>query len=154
YSASVDTSKLFTGTAASPLSEGGSVIVQVGSDLHGGKIVALNPQTGVEKWTWTGKGPGYASPVAITASGQRLIVTMTEGSIEGLDAATGAALWSVPFPDDWHENIVTPVWTGTSLIVSGTRQGTHAFTISKQGGRWNASEIWKNGDVAMYMSTP
>ena len=35
YSASVDTSKLFTGTAASPLADGGSVIVQVGSDVQG-----------------------------------------------------------------------------------------------------------------------
>jgi hypothetical protein len=37
YSASVDTSKLFCGTAMSPLIEGGALIVQVGSDIHGGR---------------------------------------------------------------------------------------------------------------------
>jgi outer membrane protein assembly factor BamB len=154
YSATVDLSKLFTGTAASPLLEGGSVVIQVGSDVHGGRIIALDPQTGAERWTWKGRGPGYASPVAMTAGGTRQIVTMTEGSIEGLDARTGAALWSVPFADEWHENIVTPVWTGTHLIVSGTRQGTHAYTLAQAAGTWRVTEAWTNADVAMYMSTP
>ena len=162
YSASVDLSKLFTGTASSPLLEGGSVIVQVGSDVHGGRIIALDPQTGAEKWTWKGKGPGYASPVIVTAGGSRQIVTMTTGSIEGLDAKTGAALWSVPFPDEWHENIMTPIWTGTHLIVSGIRAGTRAYTLKpfdgaqgkQAAGKWQADEAWKNPDVAWYMSTP
>jgi outer membrane protein assembly factor BamB len=154
YSSSVDTSKLFTGTAASPLAEGGSVIVQVGSDVHGGRVIAFDPRTGAERWTWTGKGPGYASPIALTAGGVRQIVTMTEGSIEGIDAKTGAALWSAPFPDDWHENIVTPIWTGTHLVVSGTRQGTHGYTLRTSAAKWHAVEAWKNADVAMYMSTP
>jgi outer membrane protein assembly factor BamB len=154
YSSSVDLSKLFTGTAASPLNESGSVIVQVGSDTRGGRVIALDPKTGAERWVWKGKGPGYASPIALTVGGVRQIVTLTEGSIEGLDANTGAALWSAPFPDEWHENIVTPVWTGTQLIVSGTRAGTHAFTVRSAGGKWQAAEVWKNPDVAMYMSTP
>jgi len=154
YSSSVDFSKLFTGTAASPLNEGGWIVVQVGSDVHGGRIIALDPGTGAERWTWKGKGPGYASPVAITADGVRQIVTMTEGSIEGLDAKTGDALWSVLFPDDWHENIVTPIWTGTHVIVSGTRAGTRAYTLKKEGTAWRVTESWKNPDVAMYMSTP
>ena len=154
FSSSVDLSKLFTGTASSPLLEGGAVIVQVGSDVHGGRIVALDPQTGAERWTWKGNGPGYASPVVFATGGMRQIATMTNGSIEGLDAKTGAALWSVPFPDEWHENIVTPIWTGTHLIVSGTRQGTHAFTLSQTGGKWQAVPAWKNPEVAMYMSTP
>jgi outer membrane protein assembly factor BamB len=154
YSPSVDTSKLFTGTAASPLADGGTVVVQVGSDVHGGRVIALDPKSGVEKWTWTGMGPGYASPVAIAAGGTRQIVTLTEGSIEGIDAATGTGLWSIPFPDEFHENIVTPVWTGTHLIVSGTRQGTHAYTLARVSGKWAAALAWKNPDVAMYMSTP
>jgi outer membrane protein assembly factor BamB len=154
YSASVDTSKLFTGTAASPLADGGSVIVQVGSDVKGGRVIALDPQTGAERWTWSGKGPGYASPVVVTAGGVKQIVTLTNGSIEGIDAKTGAALWSAPFPDDWHENIVTPIWTGTHLIVSGSRPGTHAYTLRQTGGKWQAAEAWTNPEVAMYMSTP
>lgn len=97
---------------------------------------------------------GYASPVVIDVAGQKQIAAMTNGSIVGLDAQTGGELWSIPFPDEWHENIVTPVWTGSHLVVSGTRQGTHAFALSQAGGKWSATEAWKNADVAMYMSSP
>ena len=154
FSKSIDTSKLFCGTAASPLVVDNRVVVQVGSDVHGGQILALNAATGATEWEWRGLGPGYASPVVIDAGGTRHLVTMTEGSIVGVDAKTGKELWSVPFPDEWHENIVTPLWTGTHLVVSGTRAGTHAYSVAQTGGKWQATEVWKNPDVAMYMSSP
>jgi outer membrane protein assembly factor BamB len=156
YSTTVDTSKLFCGTAMSPLLEGGSLIVQVGSDVHGGRTLALDPATGKERWVWRGPGPGYASPIAVTIAGTRQLVTLTNESIVGLDAGTGALLWSLPFRDEWHENIITPVWNGTHLIVSGVRQGTRAFTVSRDGASdtWRATEAWRNPEVTMYMSAP
>jgi outer membrane protein assembly factor BamB len=154
YSSSVDTSKLFCGTAMSPMLEQGALVVQVGSDIHGGRVLALDPATGKERWAWKGSGPGYASPIALTTGGVRQIVTMTNRSIVGIDAKSGASLWTVDFPDEWHENIVTPVWTGTHLIVSGVRQGTQAYTLSNASGKWQASQVWKNADVTMYMSAP
>jgi outer membrane protein assembly factor BamB len=154
FSPSIDTSKLFCGTAASPLSVNGRVVVQVGSDIHGGKILGLDPASGATQWEWTGLGPGYASPVVIEVAKQPQIVTLTEGSIIGIDAKNGKELWSAPFTDEWHENIATPLWTGTHLVVSGTRQGTHAYTLAHQNGKWQATEMWKNPDVAMYMSSP
>jgi outer membrane protein assembly factor BamB len=154
FSKTVNTSKLFCGTAASPLANGGLVIVQVGSDVHGGQMLALDPATGAQKWEWRGAGPGYASPVVIDVAGKKQIVTMTNSSIVGIDAKTGSELWSTPFPDEWHENIVTPLWTGAHLVVSGTRQGTHAYTLQQANAKWQATEAWKNPDVAMYMSSP
>jgi outer membrane protein assembly factor BamB len=154
YSKTVDTSKLFCGTAASPLLVGGLLVVQVGSDVHGGQILALDPATGEGRWEWRGVGPGYASPVVFDVAGSRQIATMTNSSVVGLDAKTGKELWSVPFPDEWHENITTPVWTGTHLVVSGTRQGTHAYTLKSEAGKWHAAQAWKNADVTMYMSSP
>lgn len=159
FSKTIDTSKMFCGTAASPLAVGGRVVVQTGSDIHGGQIVALEPSTGKVVWEWKGPGPGYASPLVIDIAGKKQpgakqIATLTNGSVVGLDAMTGAELWSAPFRDEWHENIVTPLWTGTHLIVSGTRQATHAFAITNTAGKWQATEAWKNADVAMYMSSP
>ena len=154
FSKAIDTSKLFCGTAASPLIVDGRLVIQVGSDIHGGQILALNPATGATEWEWRGLGPGYASPVVIEAGGTKQVVTMTEGSIIGVDGKTGKELWSALFPDEWHENIATPLWTGTHLIISGTRQGTHAYTLKQTGGKWEATETWKNPDIAMYMSSP
>lgn len=154
FSKSIDTSKLFCGTAASPLAVDGRVVVQVGSDIHGGQVLGLNPATGATEWEWRGLGPGYASPVVIDLGGRTHLVTMTEGSIVGVDGKNGKELWSAPFPDEWHENISTPLWTGTHLVVSGTRQGTHAYSLTQANGKWQATEVWKNPDVAMYMSSP
>lgn len=154
YSASVDTSKLFCGTAMSPMLEAGALIVQVGSDVHGGRVLALDPATGRERWTWRGPGPGYASPLAVTIDGVRHLITMTNSSIVGIDAGSGASLWSIPFPDDWHENIVTPIWTDRALIVSGTRQGTHAYALARASGAWQPRQIWRNTDVTMYTVSP
>jgi outer membrane protein assembly factor BamB len=154
YSSTIDSSKMFCGTAASPLLANGLLIVQVGSDIHGGQIIGLDPATGVETWAWKGPGPGYASPFVATIGGDAHLITMTNTSVVGIDPRTGAELWSIPFPDEWHENITTPIWTGTHLIVSGTRQGTQGYALSKSGGRWSATQTWKNAGVAMYMSTP
>ena len=154
YSATIDTSNLFCGTAMSPMLEGGSLIVQVGSDVHGGRVLAIDPSSGKERWAWKGKGPGYASPLAVTIDGVRQIITMTDESIVGIDAGGGASLWSIPFPDDWHENIVTPIWTGQLLIVSGPRQGTHAYSLSRSGSSWQPRQAWRNADVTMYTSSP
>ena len=154
FSKTIDTSKLFCGTAASPLSVNGKVVIQIGSDIHGGEIMALDPATGNTAWEWRGLGPGYASPIVVAIDGKAQIVSMTEGSIVGVDPQTGKELWSVLFPDEWHENISTPLWTGSQLIVSGPRQGTHAYSITSAGGKWQVKETWKNPDVAMYMSSP
>ena len=126
----------------------------MGSDIHGGQVLSLDPATGAVAWEWRGPGPGYASPVVINVGGATQIVTVTQESIVGLDSKSGKELWSVPFPDEWHENIMTPIWTGSHLIVSGTRQGTHAYELKNTAGNWQATEAWHNKEVAMYMSSP
>lgn len=154
FSQTIDTSKMFCGTAASPLGMGGLVVVQVGSDAQGGQLLALHADSGKAEWEWHGPGPGYASPILISILGQTQVVALTESSMVGLEANTGRQLWSVPFRDEWHENIVTPLWTGSLLVVSGVRQGTHAYNLQETDGQWQASEVWKNADVSMYMSSP
>jgi outer membrane protein assembly factor BamB len=154
FSDSIDTSKNFCGTAMSPLVEDGALIVQVGSDVRGGRIMALDAKTGGERWVQRGPGPGYASPIAITAAGVRQVVIVTGESILAVDPTSGAELWSVPFPDEYYENIVTPVWTGRHLVIGHVRLGIQAFTISNKDGRLQAEQAWKNPDVTMYMSAP
>ena len=149
-----DSSVLFCGTAASPILVDGMLVVQVGSDVAGGRIIALDPASGAQRWLWRGAGPGYASPGLIEVDGVSQLVMTTEESIVGLDPHSGAELWTIPFPDEWHENIVTPVWTGSDLVMSGQRQGTHAYRLRREGGAWRWTESWSNPEVTFYMSTP
>lgn len=153
YSQSVDTSKLFCGTAMSPLIEKGALIVHVGDDRKGW-VIAFDLKTGNEKWKWEGDGPGYASPIVFEVEGTRQIVTLTDKSVVGLASDSGKLLWKFPYPDTWNENIITPVVYQKNLIVSGVRQGTRAIKISKDKDTWIAKELWHNPKVMMYMSSP
>ena len=153
YSKEIDTSKLFTGTAMSPIITEGLLIVHVGDDMEGA-VRAYDPATGTEKWTLSGHGPGYASPLPVTIAGTRQIATMTDKAVVGIETATGKLLWSIPFPDEWNENIVTPTAAGDVLVISGTRKGTFGYRIEKTGAEWTPRQLWHNAELPMYMSTP
>jgi outer membrane protein assembly factor BamB len=147
HSKSVDTSKLFTGTAMSPLIEHGSLIVVTGDD-RGSLLQALDPTTGSPKWIHKlTEGPAYASPVLV--NGQ--IVMMTSQSIVGVDPVSGKLLWNFPWKDEWLENIITPTRYEDMVILSGVRRGTVALRITKTG---PPQQVWANPDVTFYMSTP
>jgi outer membrane protein assembly factor BamB len=153
YSPPVDTSKLFTGTAMSPVIDRELLIVHVGDD-RGGEIIALNPVTGRQKWTWKGDGPGYASPIVAEFGGARQIITQTDRSIVGISTADGKLLWSMPWKDEWNENIVTPGVYDNLLILSGVRKPTQAIEINSAGGKWSPRQVWQNADISFYMNTP
>ena len=133
WSKEIDTSKLFTGSAMSPIIDSGLLIVHVGDDTKGA-FRAFDPATGDEKWSLPGHGPGYASPVALAGSGARQLVTMTDKAVVGVEVATGKLLWQIPFPDDWNENIITPVVAGDMVIISGVRRARSA-TASRRRAR-------------------
>jgi outer membrane protein assembly factor BamB len=156
WSKEIDTSRLFTGTAMSPIIDSGLLIVHVGDD-DGGALRGLDPATGDEKWALAGHGPGYASPIVSVAGGVRHLVTMTDKAVIGVEVQSGSLLWTIPFPDEWNENIVTPVVAGDILIVSGTRKGTFGYRLVKSDlktGAWAAKQAWHNTDLPMYMSSP
>jgi outer membrane protein assembly factor BamB len=153
YTKDIDSSKLFCGTAMSPILVDGNVIVHVGDD-RGGVFRAFDAATGATKWEQKGPGPGYASPVLATLAGAKQVVTLTDKSVVGISTENGATLWSFPFTDEWNENIVTPIVTGDTVIVSGTRQGTRALRIARKGTALEATQLWHSPETAMYMSSP
>jgi outer membrane protein assembly factor BamB len=153
FSSTIDTSKLFCGTATSPLRTKESVIVHVGDDRRGA-IAAFDPATGKEQWTREVAGAGYASPVELTIGGVRQIVSMTTRSVVGIESSSGALLWEFPFQDEWNETIVTPIVTDSGIVVSGVRQGTRALDVTRAGNTWTVKQKWHTPDVTMYMSSP
>jgi outer membrane protein assembly factor BamB len=153
WSKEIDTSRLFTGTAMSPIIVDGLLILHVGDD-DAGAFRALDPASGAEKWSLPGHGPGYASPVVAAFGGTRQIVTLTDKAVVGVEIASGKELWQVPFPDEFNENIVTPVMAGDILVVSAIRKGTVGFRIAKSGANFTATQAWVNAELPMYMSSP
>jgi outer membrane protein assembly factor BamB len=149
-----DTSKMFCGTAMSPVIENGNIIVHVGDDIKGGLMIAFDATLGKEVWKLNCDGPGYASPIVMTVEGTRQLVTMTDKSVLGVEVKTGAQLWKLAWPDEWNENIVTPTLYKNTLILSGVRKGTMAVQVQKSGAQWMTKQVWHNPELTMYMNSP
>jgi outer membrane protein assembly factor BamB len=142
------------GTATSPLFDNGLVIAHVGG-INAGALRAFDPATGATKWSWTGDGPGYASPVSFTAAGVRQIVDVSKTKVVGVDAASGALLWSLPLVTPYDQNAVTPAVAGDLLILGGLDQATFAVRPTRGAdGKWTAARVWDAKAVPMYMNSP
>jgi outer membrane protein assembly factor BamB len=146
------TSPLY-GAAASPLLDGGLCIVPVGGHDRGA-LAAFDAGTGEKKWSWTGDGPGYSSPIAAELGGKRQAIVLLQNRVVGVAAASGALLWSLPFKTPYDQNIVTPVLHGETVIYSGLEQGTTAVRLVPRGSSLVPEEAWSNPDVFFYMSSP
>ena len=137
--------------AFSPLVEGGSVIFHLGGD-NNGALTAFDLVSGAEKWTWTGDGPGYGSPVMTEVAGVRQVVTITQGKVAGLEASTGALLWERPLVSPARINAMTPLVRGATVIVSGSGSPLVAFTIGRTGTQWSTETVWENTDLRVSYS--
>lgn len=153
FSKEIDTSKLFCGTAMSPAIDRGLLFVHVGDDRRGA-VIAFDASTGDQRWRLDTDGPGYASPVIADIAGMRQLVTLTDKSIIAVGVDRGTLLWRIPFPDEWNENIITPIVAGHRVYIAGVRQGTLALDVTRKGEAWQVVEAWRNRDVTMYMSSP
>jgi outer membrane protein assembly factor BamB len=136
---------MFTTHAFSPLIDRGLVIFHVGGHDKGA-LTAFDMNTGAEKWSWTGDGPGYGSPIFAELGGTRQIVTITQGKLIGIDPVTGTLLWERPFVSSNFTNAMTPVLYGQSLIMSNGGPMT-AVAVRKQNNEWITETAWENADV-------
>jgi outer membrane protein assembly factor BamB len=65
------------GASASPIVEGGHVIIHVGGEDRGA-LTAFDVATGNARWKWEGDGPGYTSPIIATIGGIRQLITQSQ----------------------------------------------------------------------------
>jgi outer membrane protein assembly factor BamB len=138
------------GVAVSPVVDGGRLILNVGGPGDG-SLQSLDAATGATRWAWKGDGPGYASPIVAELDGVRQLVVQTQGQVAGVDAASGAPLWTRPLRTPYEQNAVV---ANGLVVYSGLDQGLHAVRPRRQGARWTAEEAWKNDEVSLYMSSP
>ncbi len=143
----------YYGAAMSPLVDGGRLIAHVGGH-DAGALTAFDVRTGEVVWSWDGDGPGYASPIIATLDGVRQVVTQTQNHLIGVTADSGELLWRTPFETPWVQNIVTPLLVDGTLIFSGLEQGTFALRPAAGKVDWTTKTVWRNDDVALYMSSP
>jgi outer membrane protein assembly factor BamB len=122
------------GIAESPLIDGEKVICTPGG--QDATMVALNKMTGETIWTTKGlsEASAYCSPILVERGGTRLILTMVEKSIIGVDVDSGKVYWTVPHKVSYDIQAVSPAYKdGLMYVTNGYRHGSHGFALSPDG---------------------
>jgi len=142
---------MYTSHSFSPVIEGNSVIFHVGGH-NKGALTAFDLNSGQARWEWSGDGPGYGSPIVADFGGVRQLVTITQGKLVGVNAATGALLWEQALVSPNFTNSITPVRYGDAVIVWGHGGPMTAFTITSSGNQWATAPAWEAPDLPGRMS--
>ena len=143
----------YWGASASPLVDGGRVIMRFGTD-EAGVLVALDVETGREVWKLEGPGASYSSPLAVTLHGVRQIIDWNHDTILGVDSATGKQLWSYPFPHVSHnQNMPTPTFHKDRILLGAENRGLHCLIPQKSQTGWSVTEGWSQKKIALDMSS-
>jgi outer membrane protein assembly factor BamB len=142
----------FTGT--SPLIADGMCILHIGKK-DDGQVIALDLNSGNEKWKWSGEGPSYSSPSVMTIEGKKLLIVITEKNIMALSLADGKQLWQIAtLVQQRFYNCVSPYIDGQTIYLTGQGTGTKAIKVEKSGNDYITKELWSNAEVGAKWNTP
>jgi outer membrane protein assembly factor BamB len=141
-------------TGMSPLVIDNLCIAHVGTKENG-EVLALDLNTGNEKWKWAGDGPAYASPSIMTIDGKKHIIVQTEKNLMALNLNDGKLLWQVASPvQQRFYNCVSPYIDGQIIYYTGQGTGMKAIKVEKSGNGYSTKELWSNTGVGAKWNTP
>lgn len=122
------------GIAESVLIDGNKAICTPGG--KDATMVALDKMTGATIWTSKGLSQlsAYCSPILVERGPNRLLLTLVEKSVVGLDADTGKVYWTIPHEVSYDIQAVSPAYQdGIMYVTNGYRHGSHGFQLSPDG---------------------
>ena len=141
-------------TGMSPLIVDNTCIVHVGTKDNG-EVLALDLNTGNEKWKWTGDGPAYASPSVMIIDGKKHLIVQTEKNLISLNLADGKLMWQIATPvQQRFYNCVSPYIDGQTIYLTGQGTGTKALKVEKSGNEYVTKELWTNPTIGAKWNTP
>ncbi len=143
------------GYSAAPLVIDGMVIV-----YPDGKpdacVVALDSNTGTERWRALGERSSYSAPLVVNAGGTRQLIAWTGDSIASLEPATGKIFWQVPRKAsfDEAEMVASPVLHKDRLLCLGAwNRGSLMLQLDAE--KPAASVLWKTrAKPTTFIATP
>ena len=132
------------GYAAHPLVTGDTLYTLAGG--NGSVVVALNKNTGKEKWkALSASEPGYCPPTLIEAGGTQQLIVWHPESLNSLNPETGEVYWSFPMEPAYRMSIVAPIKHGDFLYATAL-QGT-SLLLRLDSESPQATEVWRGKGV-------
>ena len=117
------------GISAAPLVHGKLVILQIGGE--GKCLVALDRETGAERWSALPDRASYSAPILIEQASRPVLVCWTGDNVAGLNPDTGDVYWLHPFePTRMVIGTATPVFDGQRLFVSSFYDGSLMLRVN------------------------
>ena len=138
-------------TSMSPVVDGDIMILHVGGH-DDGALTAFEVGSGDIRWTWTGDGPAYGSPMIVEFEGERQVVVFTQENLVGVSVATGELLWRRPFTTSSVTTSQTPNIFNDMVIQTGRGNGITAFRVIREGNAWTTEDVWHTDDVSLHMA--
>lgn len=142
----------FFGLGNSPILESGLLLINAGAKDAG--IVALDAATGKEVWKATDANASYASPVAATIDGVRVVIFFTREGLTVLDPNKGTVRISKRWRSREHAsvNAASPLVVDNHIFLSACYD-TGAVLL--KAGRDSVEDVW-SGDQSLscHYATP
>ena len=110
-------------------------------------MVALDKQTG--KIVWTSEGSedkaGYGTPKLVEYEGLRMLLTMNQKAVVGVNADSGKLLFRHPHETKYDVNVLIPVFhDGQVFVSSGYGTGSQMLKLNVDGKNVSAEQVWEN----------
>ncbi len=129
------------GFAAAPLVRGRAIYLVLGG-YDGAAMTALDRESGKELWRGPTEPGSYAAPMMIRQAGKDVLVCWLGDRVVGVNPATGAEYWSVPFKrKQWVIGIATPAIQGQNLFLSSAIDGSMLVKLSAD--TLTAEKVWQ-----------
>ncbi len=129
------------GIAAAPLVVDSLVILHIGGS-DGACLVALDRNSGQERWRALSDRGQYSAPILIEQAGRQVVVCWTGDSVAGLALEDGKVLWRYEFrPRNMPIGIATPIVDRGTLFVTSFYDGSLLLKLSTQSP--TVEKIWQ-----------
>ncbi len=174
-----DVPEAFFGVGSTPILEGDKLIVLTGGQPNSG-VVAFDAKTGKTLWQSVGKNnwegqpmigwPGdrevswrawekqasYATPVAATVNGERVVFALMRQGLVALNPTNGAVHFSRWFRAQVNEsvNAANPVVVGNSVFCSAAYFGVGSFLLDLKAGNKSFTQPWAGRSLEIHWTTP
>jgi outer membrane protein assembly factor BamB len=153
-----DTENLEWGKSSSPLVVDDLVVVTLGKSAEGERqlsLAAYDKETGEPKWRAGSDKASYCSPALLSLGGERQLVIVNAQSVSGHRVADGTELWHYDWPTElYHASQPLPVGDDRLLLTTGYGATTVLLAVKRDGGRWEAEEVWSNRNLKALFNTP
>lgn len=139
-----DAKMLTYGFSAAPLVEGDLVIL-CAAGRPDACILALDRNTGEERWRAIEDRSSYSAPIVVVAGGRRQLIAWTADNVNSLDPATGKVLWQIPRKTSFDEAevVASPVLHKDKLLcLSAWSRPSLLLQLDKD--EPAASVVWKS----------